>query len=357
MPSFIQQKSSELFTNTKFLTGLRCFAALAVFFIHSGGAGLRDFPIAKDFFNRFVDFGKYGVVVFFVLSAVTISMSLGASTKFRLSEYMVKRFFRIAPLYYFMITLAFFSGGVAHYFEVFSVHNDLKNLLMHLSFLNLFDSRYRNNLLGVEWTIPLEMFYYLVLPAAHFCLSKYRSGGGHVFILSLSVAFASTFLFTKFYDSRYVAYTVHWSVEKYLFSYAVGILLYEFLLKSKPIKQGISSWLILEMAVLLVCFIRGHVNHEEEFIALWAAGLIWILSLRPRLGSIIFENRVVMYLGKISYSLYLIHYPVLSYVKTFLSDPLAIFCIGLLLTIAISTVTYFLIEEPFVRLGKRMIKR
>ncbi|MBK9322819.1 MAG: acyltransferase family protein [Bdellovibrionaceae bacterium] len=68
------------FEDTAYLTGLRGYAALAVFFIHSGGAGLRQVDAfgegARSLLNRLVDFGKYGVVVFFVLSAYTIAMSL-----------------------------------------------------------------------------------------------------------------------------------------------------------------------------------------------------------------------------------------------------------------------------------------
>lgn len=350
-------KFTDTFADTKFLTGLRCFAALAVFFIHAGGAGLRGSPFANDFFNRFVDFGKFGVIVFFVLSAVTISISLDASPKFKFTDYLVKRFFRIAPLYYFIIAIAFLFGGVGHYFEIFSVENDFDNLLMHVSFLNLFNPRYRNNLLGVEWTIPLEMFYYLILPLGHFCLTRYQKIGSHLFIISLSISLACSFLFTRFYDPKFVAYIVHWSIEKYVFSYAVGLLLYKYLLRSRSKTQPVSSWLLLEMAILLVIFIRGHVNHEEEFIALWTAGLIWILSLRPFLGNIIFENKIVMYLGKISYSIYLVHYPILTFVKNYYDDPLAIFCTGLLLTIALSSTTYFLIEAPFMKLGKHLGRR
>jgi hypothetical protein len=51
-------------TNTLFLTGLRGYSALAVFFIHSGGGGLRSFG---DWANKLVDLGKYGVISFFVL--------------------------------------------------------------------------------------------------------------------------------------------------------------------------------------------------------------------------------------------------------------------------------------------------
>lgn len=41
---------------------------------------------------------------------------------------------------------------------------DLYNFLMHLSMLSYLDYRVANSLLGVEWTIPIEVFWYVCLP-------------------------------------------------------------------------------------------------------------------------------------------------------------------------------------------------
>lgn len=345
------------FAGTQYLTGLRCYAALAVFFIHSGGLGLRTSPIAPAFFNRVVDFGKYGVVVFFVLSAVTIAMSIDNSPKFNYLTYLAKRFLRIAPLYYLVLAAAFFFGGNADYFKIFSVENDLKNLLMHFSFLNLFDAKYRNNLIGVEWTIPLEMFYYFVLPVGHFVFMKYKNISGHLLIMSLSFTLVCSVLFMRFYDPQFWVYASHWSIEKYLFCYVVGLLIYENFLKSGISSIKLNSWYIIEMVILLVCFIRSDLKHEEEFIALWTAGLILILNSRSRLGVLLFENKPALYLGKISYSLYLVHFPILLLVRNYVSDPISIFFVGLAVTVLVSSITYYLIEEPFMRVGKLLLVR
>ena len=57
--------SGRVESATLFLTGLRGYSALAVFLIHSGGGGLRSLG---EWGNKLVDFGKYGVISFFVLS-------------------------------------------------------------------------------------------------------------------------------------------------------------------------------------------------------------------------------------------------------------------------------------------------
>jgi len=56
-----------------YLDGLRAIAALMVFLIHSGAPALRA---AGPIGNSIVDHGKYGVTVFFVVSAYSLCVSL-----------------------------------------------------------------------------------------------------------------------------------------------------------------------------------------------------------------------------------------------------------------------------------------
>jgi peptidoglycan/LPS O-acetylase OafA/YrhL len=90
---------------TTFVTGIRAFAALAVVMIHAGGAGLRG---PGDIGNHLADLGRTGVYAFYVISGFSVAASFAASDGFR--TYAEKRFFRIAPLYYFWITIGFLMG-------------------------------------------------------------------------------------------------------------------------------------------------------------------------------------------------------------------------------------------------------
>lgn len=64
---------SKKYDGTNFITGLRAIAVLGVFVIHSGGGGLRTLG---EEYNRLVDWGKYGVEMFFVISGFTIFYQL-----------------------------------------------------------------------------------------------------------------------------------------------------------------------------------------------------------------------------------------------------------------------------------------
>jgi len=150
-----------MYHKTNFITGLRGYAALGVLLIHYQG-----FNILKqsNTYNKFVNLGKYGVLVFFIISAFTLTISIDRNKNFSYKQYIKKRFLRISPLYYIVLLLAFFIGGNAYYQHEFHITNSLFSLIFHYSYLNWIDYRHQNNLIGVEWSIPVEFFYYFAFP-------------------------------------------------------------------------------------------------------------------------------------------------------------------------------------------------
>ena len=148
--------------DTDFITGLRAIAAIMVIGIHTGV--LRDFGWLG---NTITDNGKYGVQVFFVISGFTIAQTYRSASGFW--SYFGRRFMRIAPLYYALILLGFVlivtqSIPVPYWMDYYGSRSDAYNLLMHLTFLSAWDARITASILGVEWSIPIEMFWYAALP-------------------------------------------------------------------------------------------------------------------------------------------------------------------------------------------------
>ena len=144
--------------DTNFITGMRAVAAFAVLLIHSGGAGLYAFgPTASEF----VGFGRTGVYAFFVISGYSISASYQSSGDY--FQYLNRRMWRIAPIYYFWLAVAIFSefspisgnfgGGTSMPSSI-----DARNIWMHLSFMSFMDYKITNSILGVEWSISIEVF-------------------------------------------------------------------------------------------------------------------------------------------------------------------------------------------------------
>ena len=336
------------YQNTKFITGFRAYAALGVFMIHCGGFGFRNFG---SYANNFVDFGSTGVIVFFVVSAFTVSMSVDRERNFLFKKYILKRFFRIAPMYYLVLILAFFLGGNLYYLKLFNVSNSLFSLLFHASFLNWLNFRYQNNLIGVEWSVPIEFSYYLVIPFALFFFKRYP---GSVLIGLLLAAIVSSTGYLIYQKINLPVLAYHWSLLKYLFSFMFGIFIYLIFREDNFFKKfNYASLLITLLLIIFGIYVLLGFQYHDMFATMFIGLLILTCKQKTKISVLLFENKIIMFLGEISYSIYLVHMLILDHVgnnEGFI-NPLVM----LTLTIIVSTATYFLIEKPFIRLGKKML--
>jgi peptidoglycan/LPS O-acetylase OafA/YrhL len=140
----LQQKS---YGDTDFITGLRAVAMFMVILIHSGGAGLRELG---GFGNNFVDVGRTGVYIFFVISGFSVAQSYLCSQGF--IPYFLKRMFRIIPLYY---TVWLIVAGVSYALGLQGSFISgqpyvLKYILLALGYILYLDSASSRGFLGVE---------------------------------------------------------------------------------------------------------------------------------------------------------------------------------------------------------------
>src|SRR5215471_7796657 len=111
--------------------------ALMVFLIHSGAPALRA---AGPIGNTIVDHGRYGVTVFFVVSAFSLCVSLRPAFeggRVSWAAYFVRRFFRIAPLYYLVLGYVLLSGSA-----ILPPETARDSVLLHVTFANVFTPRF-----------------------------------------------------------------------------------------------------------------------------------------------------------------------------------------------------------------------
>src|SRR5690242_7353076 len=116
-------------TRDKVLDGLRGVAALMVFLIHANGMGLRELG---QIGNSIADHGKYGVTVFFVVSAYSLCLSVSPAFDGRPVSwpgYFARRAFRIIPMYFFALA-AFAAIGLV---EIKSTSSLMATLLLPTS--------------------------------------------------------------------------------------------------------------------------------------------------------------------------------------------------------------------------------
>ncbi len=348
--------------NTNFITGMRAFAAFAIVLIHAGGAGLRDFGLIG---NAIVDLGKNGVYAFFVISGFSVANSFELSRNY--FDYLNKRLWRIAPLYYFWIAVALLSNSTAFYWQKkFGVSLDVYNVGMHLSFLSLFDYKITNTILGVEWSIPIEVFWYFFVPL-FVVVSKNLRVLALLVVGSLAVFVATKLLpppqalFPSSVNDPFLA--LHWSAVPYAFSFVLGVAAYRMRLKkicwrstfrtASLIAGGLVVGYIVNPKFVLSFFWDGFI-----LVSCITFFLILFGSREKLFFKYLFTNKIALFLGTISYGIYLCHFPILGLLTRIdfpgFDRPFIRFCIlGLAATVA-SSLTYLLIERPCLSFGKSL---
>jgi peptidoglycan/LPS O-acetylase OafA/YrhL len=363
---------------------LRGIAALGVFAFHydNFNPGIRldlAVPIIGSALQFPLGFGFAGVDLFFVLSGFLLSLPFARSALTQsphqpLKRYYKRRLLRVFPAYYAQFLIILLIGA---WFVSWQPVEGISLLAHLIMFFNIGGDPVRP-LVGVWWTLPVELSFYLILPLI---ASFLRPGRWIIFLLlciSLSILYRS------------------WSADQLGAVTAVGVVLLanhlpgslpEFLLGAsaalvvqwfdvKSIKKP-PVWMLDIMfvigAILAIMWLWNilyanvsayWLGHWSMIIAPVAFGLplsLMVISLYwgSRIGRLLFANPVIYYLGLISYSLYLWHFIVLQQLIVILGDSnedlqgFPRFLVSLTLVVLVSSLSYFLFERPFFNLNSQ----
>lgn len=353
--------TAKSYGDTDFITGMRALAALAVVFIHAGGAGLRDFG---EVANNIVDLGRSGVYVFFVISGFSVAQSLISSRGY--FDYLNKRVWRIAPLYYFWLLVTIALSITSTYWQNrFGVEVDAYNVFMHFGFLSFLDYRITNSIMGVEWSISIEVFWYLLVPVL-LLLSKRK------FVL-LGMVVISAIIHKQIEKHaghlplapEDASLAVYWSPLPYLFSFCLGIA--AFRIREAMSASGRFGDIVLFLSICLVvvyCIYPSELRNifrDDFFLMSWVAFFMIVAgSSKSPLFNGLLANRYLIFVGAISYGIYLSHMPLINFLARFTPDlassKFLYFIVVSALSCLISFVTFHTIEKPGGALGKRFGK-
>ena len=224
-------------------------------------------------------------------------------------------------------------------------------------FFKFLDYRISNNIIGVEWSIPIEVFWYLLLPLIILLMKGWNGA-----ILMLTSALGVYILSEAFVHKIFVnagsnsILALYWSPLPYFLSFVLGITAYKLRLTS-------IKWLEISNTILSLCaisifiycyksrFILKIFDTEFIFVSIVTFLLILVGSKSNIIFNIIFCNKIILYIGAISYGIYLSHMPIYMLVKRInspvLENSTIIFIIVLVLALVVSTVTHYLIEKRF----------
>jgi peptidoglycan/LPS O-acetylase OafA/YrhL len=342
------------YSSTTYVTGMRAFAAMAVLLIHSGGGGLRSLGALG---GGLVDLGRGGVYAFFVISGFSVASSYGHAGGY--GRYLFQRFMRLAPLYYFWLLV---YGIVLRRSGQWSVTLGVPawplDIFLHLAFLNAFYLQSANSFIGLEWSLSVEMFWYLLLPGL---LWLVRRGHGLALITtSLIFYFIIHVLFGKRAETEgAIKLALYWHPFVYLLSYALGVLAFVIRDQVRPGERlgGVLFALALLLAYACAPLWQPYVQLDMVLVVSLASFLLLVYGSNDNgVCRWLFMSKPVLVLGTLSYGIYLSHLLMIYYLSDILAPgPWETLCVTAL-SVAAAWIGYTLIEQPSQRWAKRFIR-
>ena len=337
------------------IDGLRAIAIVSVILYHSQ---------ITIFGHKSFEGGFIGVDIFFVISGYLITSiilkELITTGYFSFKHFYQRRIRRILPT---LLVVLLVSLPFAWMYLLPSSFVDFsKSILYSLGFISNFYFYYSGQVYNNEsgllkpflhtWSLSVEEQYYILFPIFFLIVFKYfKKYLIHILILSFSISLALAEWFSKNYSSFnfYVLPTRGWELL------AGSILAYfEFRLgyRSKP--QGFKLMLPSVGFFLIgihIVFFNKEMSHPSFSTLppiIGACLIIWF-SHKDEIITKILSTKLFVAIGLISYSLYLWHFPIFAFARItgLIEKFFFINYLLIILTILISILSYFLIENKF----------
>ena len=351
------------------ITVLRGLAALGVVFFHIriflwvGWNEIRDNSHLYTEFDKITawlsiptPFMGECVLLFFVISGFCVHLPHARNGgRLNIPTYAIRRFLRIYPPYLIAILLSVVVIAVLSESEIgdeplFSVFMMLQN------YLPVVNSQLSTN--KSLWSIPTEVEFYLAYPIILIIYNKI----GYRYCLVIIVILFFMSIFSYLNGDTWLAfcsitfYPIWWS----------GVILADLYANNKLAKPpGLLIFVSLIFLIIgISSYLVGSANsiaHRFTFGAFFIVLVWYSITMDFNLQKLGFIYTIINTLGNMSYSLYLIHYPLLMLVgniwfMTFQGKPTNfLICIMFaILTCFISYLFYLIIELPSHRLAKKL---
>lgn len=347
-----------------YLDAVRGIAALMVVFYHYFGWHWGDslhFKLSCLLFN-----GSDAVSFFFVLSGFVLSYKYFHSDRpIEMKKYTFNRFLRLYPAFIFTVLINYMYVHRHDLGFDLDMVKDMLWLNQYQLWEELLMVRHIHNYYPPGWTLAVEMGLSLLVPV--FILAAQKRVNILIWFLPISVIMGPNF------------------ISVFAFHFALGMLLSYYYKEIQAYDFKASKWYSYRWLIYLATFLLFSMRHIERiypfpsiyykvtgilqldrfFFTGIASFIILLIIMNGTKIQKALNWKPLHFLGKISYSVYLIHWLIVLAIMERWDKWVALFgdkylafgtmlLVALVLTFSLATAMYYWIEKPFIRLSKKI---
>jgi exopolysaccharide production protein ExoZ len=316
--------------------------------------------------------GRYGVQLFFIVSAMTLTLSWHARSDSSYPFY-IRRFFRIAPMFWLAIIFYCFHYGLGP--RLFAPDGiSWQEIGLTFTFLHGWYPASISSVVPGGWSIAVEMTFYVIFPALAVILKDLRRVRFAIlisFILGMVInrlAVTAIPLLASGQSVQLASYFKEFWFFNQFPVFLLGIHVYYSLQEEKASKELLNNLLAgCFIAIIVLPYFKvfpAHLQYGTCF-------AILTFCLASGAGRFL-VNRLICQLGKLSYSCYLLHFAVIELLRSngvlsasnmpfgglLAPDLFYLMMLPLVvaITAALATISYNGVEQPMIALGNRLAR-
>lgn len=333
------------------LTFTRFIAAISIVIFHYGKG---SYLFNNEYISFIFQQANIGVSYFFILSGFVMIIAYGNRENVNFLEYIKNRLARIYPVY----LLAIFLVIIINLFKNLNILDLLLNLIMIQSWVP--QKALTMNFPG--WSLSVEMFFYISFPfLANRIYSNQNLKFNAIWIILfwlISQIIFHLIVYDIFkvpnYNTKDMSYFPLMHFNEFLVGNLAGLF---FVNKLKNHQKNYLSSIIFSL-ILLIILLKFPIgfNFHNGLLALIFVPLILFISMSNDKITKIFSKRIFIFLGEISFGIYILQFPVWTIFSDYRMwkyfglnkqlDFTSSFLIRLLVLITISTLNYLYFEKP-----------
>jgi peptidoglycan/LPS O-acetylase OafA/YrhL len=324
--------------------GLRAIAVLAV--------------IASHLPEKFLPSGFLGVDVFFAISGYVVTASLMSQRRTQLKHlylgFLSRRIKRLMPALTLCVAV---TGTVVLMTDPFARHSiqtglaalfGFGNIVLFFFELDYFSPSSMFNAFTHTWSLGVEEQFYVVFPLFTW-LFFFRLQGDSFRPLAYAMiagGFVSATLFVWLYGDNQAA--AFFMMPARLWELGIGALIFlasrhERTKRAQPLLRRMAPFALVGM---LACFlVPEHYAMPATLVVVFLAGVLLSADDRSLAGSFLMQ-RPIVYIGKISYSLYLWHWPIIALGPIVLATTWRSSALYVVVTAVIAVISFHWVEKP-----------